>query len=129
MNKLKTTLCLALLTITTASCSTQLPADFPKPPAINLCTPIIKPKVFDKSGKELSLPVLYIQFKNPDKTVSLKPLQLTATWVDCERTDTHEKTAHTLNQIQYGISSDDWNRGQAYRREVEAWAEQHGIIQ
>ena len=124
MNKLRKTLCLTLLTISTASCSTSLPADFPKPIAINLCSPVVKSEIFDKDGKSVPLPNAFVKVGK-----DLKPIQLSAAWVICERTDTREKTSADLKSIQFGISAEDWNRGQEYRRLVEGWAIQHGLVE
>jgi hypothetical protein len=80
-----------LMTIIASSfgCARGLPDDFPKPPAITLCTPIAKNGAFSHWG--------------------------------CENTASREKTSQPLTFVQVGVSVDDWNRGQTYRREVETW--------
>jgi hypothetical protein len=70
-------------------CAQNLPADFPRPPAITICTPIAKNGAFSH-------------------------------WA-CENTGTRETTSESLNFVQVGVSVDDWNKGQTYRREVETW--------
>lgn len=106
-------LCLVSLTITTSSCSTNLPADFPKPPVIGICTNIIITKIFDRAGAPLVLPKAYDQ--------NGKELPLVATYWSCQQTNSKSKTVEPPDRVQVGVSVDDWDRGQEYRREAEAY--------
>lgn len=80
---------LIAIILSSFGCARGLPPDFPKPPAVTLCTPISKSGAFSH-------------------------------WA-CENTGSREKTSQGLGFVQIGTPIEDWNKAQAYRREVEAW--------
>ena len=102
MSKVQKTLLVILLTTITVAvsgCATHLPADFPKPPAINLCVPVLT----GQSG-------------DTDRMV--------AYW-KCQKTDAKKARKEAANYVQIGIPVEDWNAGQNYRRSVEEYFKSH----
>lgn len=115
MSTLKLVLSLALLTITTASCvGTDLPADFPVNPAVDLCTPAIVKDVFDKDGHKLDLPQVVFDSKG-------RPFSLIASYAICERTDSKVVSSKPISNILIGVNRTDYDKAQSYRHQVEAY--------
>ncbi len=119
MSKLRKMLCLTSLTITVSSCSTNLPADFPKAPAVDLCSPVVVSAVYDETGFMITLPSTVYDSQG-------RPFKLIASYVICENTETRKKHSEPLTYIQIGVSKDDWAKGQNFRRAAEGWIIKHG---
>lgn len=101
MKKELTTLLVALLTTTSAvleGCQ-HLPADFPLPPDINLCAPVLTGKKGDAN-------------------------RMIAYW-RCQNTGSDKIRTEPANYVHVGVPVEDWNRGQAYRTKVENYFMNH----
>lgn len=91
------------LTITIAAlefdCAHNLPPDFPQPPVVNLCVPVLS-----AAKGEAPRQVSYWR---------------------CRRTDSQEIRSEPATYVHVGVPVEDWNQGQKYRSEVEAYFKSH----
>ena len=102
-----------MITTLNVGCAKDLPAGFPRPPSITLCTNVIIKEIFDEKGQPLTLPKAF----NKEG----QALPVVATYWACERSDSRERSSQLPNFVQIGTPIGDWNKGQSFRRAAESW--------
>lgn len=88
-----------MIIIVAVSGCANLPADFPRPPVVDLCAPVL----------------------NGVKGDSDRMIQ---SW-RCRMTNTKTVKDEPANHVQIGIPIESWNEGQKYRSEVEEYFKTH----